>query len=33
MHTGFWVGDLSEADHLEGVGIVGRIILKWIFRK
>jgi len=33
MHTGFWFGYLSEADRLEGVGMVVRIILKWIFRK
>jgi hypothetical protein len=26
------VGDLSEGDHLEGPGIAGRIILKWIFK-
>jgi len=33
IHTGFWFGDLREGDRLEGVGIVGKIILKWISRK
>jgi hypothetical protein len=33
MHTGFWLVDLSEGDRLEGVGIVVRIIIKWISRK
>jgi len=33
IYTGFWLGDLSEGDCLEGVGIVGKIILKWICRK
>jgi hypothetical protein len=33
MHTGVWLGYLSETDRLEGVGIVARVILKWIFRK
>jgi len=27
------VGNLRERDHLEYLGIDGRIILKWIFRK
>jgi hypothetical protein len=33
MHTGFWWENLRERDHLEGPGVVGRIILKWIFEK
>ena len=32
-YTGFWWGSLREGDHLEGQGIDGRIILRWIFRK
>jgi len=28
IYTGFWWGYLRERDHLEDVGIDGRIILK-----
>jgi hypothetical protein len=31
--TGFWWGNLSVRDHLGDPGLVGRIILRWIFRK
>jgi len=31
--TGFWLGNLRERDHLEDLGIDGRIIILWIFRK
>ena len=33
VNAGFWWGDLRKRDHLEDLGIDGRIILKWIFRK
>jgi len=33
VRTGFWWGNLREIDHLEDVGLEGRIILKWIFKK
>jgi hypothetical protein len=32
-YTGFWCGNLREADHLEDPGIDGRIIFKGISRK
>jgi hypothetical protein len=33
VHTGFWWGKLRERDNLENLGVDGRIILKWIFKK
>jgi len=33
MHTEFWCEDLRERDHLKGIDIDGRIILKLIFQK
>jgi len=33
VYTGFWWGNLREGDHLEGPGIDGKIILRWILRK
>jgi hypothetical protein len=27
------VGNLKERDHLEDLGLDGRIILKWVFKK
>ena len=33
VYTGFWWGNLREGDHLVDPDVVGRIILRWIFRK
>jgi hypothetical protein len=33
MHTEFWWGNLREGDQLEELGVDGRIILIWIFKK
>jgi hypothetical protein len=33
VHTRFWWGGLRERDHLEALGVDGRIILKWVFKK
>jgi len=33
MHTEFWWGNLKDRDYLEDLGLNGRIILRWIFRK
>jgi hypothetical protein len=33
VYTGFWWGNLRERDHFEDLGVDGRIILRWIFRK
>jgi hypothetical protein len=33
VHTGFQWGNLREGDHIEDLGIDGRVILKWILEK
>jgi hypothetical protein len=33
VHAGFWWGNLRERDHLEYLGVDGRVILKRIFKK
>jgi hypothetical protein len=32
METGFWSGNFRERDKWEGIGLEGRIVLKWIFK-
>jgi hypothetical protein len=33
VHAGFWWGSLNKGDYLEDLGVDGRIILKWIFKR
>jgi hypothetical protein len=33
VHTGFWWGDLRERDRFKDLGVNGRIVLKWVFKK
>jgi hypothetical protein len=33
VHIRFWWGEGRERDHLKDVGLDGKIILKWIFKK
>jgi hypothetical protein len=33
VHTGFWWRNLREGEHLEDLGLYGRIILKCMFVK
>ena len=33
VRTGFWWGNLRERDHLEGLDVAGRMILKRIFKQ
>jgi len=30
MHTKFWSENLKERDHVEDIGVDGRIILEWV---
>jgi len=33
MHTTFWSEDLKRRDHLDDLGVDGKIILEWILGK
>jgi hypothetical protein len=33
VHAGFWWGILRDRDHLEDVGVDGKVILERIFKK
>jgi len=33
MHTKFWSENLKERDHLEDLGVDGKVILEWICGK
>jgi hypothetical protein len=33
MHAKFWSEDLNGIDHMEGLGVGGKIILEWILGK
>jgi hypothetical protein len=33
IRTGFWWGNPKEGDHLESLGIDGRIILKYVLKE
>jgi len=33
VHIGFWWRNPKKRDHLEEPSVVGRIVLRWIFRK
>ena len=33
VYTRFWWGIMRVRDHFEDLGVDGRIILRWVFRK
>ena len=33
MHSGFWWDNLKERDHIEDLGVGGRVVLKWILKR
>jgi hypothetical protein len=33
VYTGFWWGPLMERDHLKDLGVNGKMVFKWIFKK
>jgi hypothetical protein len=32
MSTGFWLGSQNKRDHVEDLGLGGRIIIKWVLK-
>jgi len=32
MAIGVWLGNMQETDHVEDLGIDGRVVLKWVLR-
>jgi hypothetical protein len=33
MYTEFWSGNLKGRDHMEDLGVDGRIIIEWVLKK
>jgi len=33
MAIGVWLGNMQETDHVEDLGIDGRVVLKWVLKK
>jgi hypothetical protein len=33
VQTGYWWGSLRERDHLEDLGVDGKIIFRWFFNE
>jgi hypothetical protein len=33
VYKGFWRGSMRERSQLQDIGVNGRIILKWVFKK
>jgi len=33
VYIAFWLGNLKERENFEDLGLDGRIIIKWVFKK